>query len=273
MVVAAKKKKKSSELQFVYEEENNAEDQVQETEIIDEDDAALEFSAATVIGDNPLLTNAEEAEQNTDYVEDEDGVEFTDEAAGHNTATVVHLRKEPSSEDEKAEAEEDVSDPAIENKLSEDSSPSIKMESSAPKQMAQPVKREVTREVVIKEVARPATHKPTTLVDDAEIQAHIYEVKTHAEVKVALAEFKAEFLAEHLGEAKALEFQIKQLLRPLAKTNNPAIVKQVAKIQKLLELHAKGTIELVKEKAKNDKIVKPTQDKVTEKLKKIKKAA
>ncbi len=254
-----KLKDKNAEVQFVYEEDDSkALHPVQENSISDEELSGLEFAAATVVSQNPLhVANHDNQEQGSQNITESSSpahqVELSEEAKKQHTATVVHLNRQQQEVVEKDKSKEIKvsSDPTRESirPQSLDKTPALKVMNTPNKPAA----------VAPQPVSKP--RETVSPIEDESILERIHQIETHAEVRIALAEFKAEFLAEHLGEAKALEYQVKQLLKPLVKSNNEAMIKQVQKIFALLEGHTKGTIELVKSKAQAEKIVKPTQDK------------
>lgn len=282
-----KGKDKGSDVQFVYEEDDSKTLLENPAESISDDDLnGLEFAAATVVVENPLLKTSDENEElSSQYAESNSGenaLEMSEEAKKQRTATVLHIDRSMLAKEkegtkgniipvEKSDPQITISEQKKEPSITDKTDPtrdSIKPQTlikTNPKIVAE---KTIARQEPTSERIRPITRpiaQPTRSsiagIEDESVIERIHQIETHAEVRIALAEFKAEFLAEHLGEAKALEYQIKQLLKPLAKTNNEAMIKQIKKIYGLLEEHSKGTIELVKGKAQAEKIVKPTQEK------------
>lgn len=281
-----KLKDKSSEVQFVYEEDDSKSLlKVQDVEISDEELSGLEFAAATKMTDNPLLnTNQESDELNSSVQGDlpaNKQVELSEEAKKQKTATVLHIdrgqlannsAKDPSLTPREGSGEIKIVTESTRDSIkpqsldkAQTSTPALKVVGNKVSAPA-PVKATATAQALPQPQVKAVEKEVVRMVEDQSTVERIHQIETHAEVRIALAEFKAEFLAEHLGEAKALEYQIKQLLKPLVKANNEAMNKQIQKVYALLEGHSKGTIELVKGKAQAEKIVKPTQDKANKVL-------
>lgn len=269
----SKEKDKNQDVQFVYEEDDSKTLVENPSEVLsDEELSGLEFAAATIITENPLLGTQQEAEELNqeflDTVDDGNALELSEEAKKQKTATVLHIDR---NQLKKAEKSGEHSNPQIKSATEKSLEHRLPVsdptrDSIKPQSLSRPVEAAVHHQKTQETVRPPsiavkAEKSTVKLVEDESVIERIHQIETHAEVRIALAEFKAEFLAEHLGEAKALEYQIKQLLKPMAKTNNEALVKQIRKIFSLLEEHSKGTIDLVKNKAQAEKIVKPTQDK------------
>lgn len=257
--------KTDSNLQFVYEEDS--EDKTKSTaaaDVLSEDELSeLEFGADDEsVG---LISTTDEAvDQSLSASSERSGSEDIQLGSKTSTKTVIRMnpvkkkappiKKETTSPSRKIKPKAEPSQKIQLVKEAEESRPVQQVQAVQELQAVQEVQESPEEYLEAREVQRPATRHTSELVDvddliTADMRVKIAEIKAEAALKVAISEFKLEFLSQHLGESIALEFQIKQLLKPLLKTKNPAIANQIKKVHKVLEEHSKGSMNLIKKKA------------------------
>lgn len=261
------RKNKPSELQFVYEEEAIDETENTSDENPNETFDHLEFSATRILSEINFNNSSLDIQDIDDHSNKSISIKSEDSRPDLSRENInspdTEMEMKDDIEEETEEAEEEAYDAEIEH--SANPRHSNKNEISKKQNISGKLKllkrSEEYERPRTKGIPKTSQEQHNSVINTAEMYEQIFEIKVQAEVKIAIAKFKSEFLAEQLGEAKALEFKVKQLLRPFAKSKNPEVLKQLKKISMLLEEHANGSINLVREKAKSDFTEKTCEEK------------